>query len=169
MVGWHYWLDGHEFEQALGVDDGQGGLAMLQSMGLHSRKWLSNWTDNNSMLIFWKTAKLWLSIFSFFSPRCHACNVCFLTRNQTNGLPGNSHYTSFKCQYHLAFLLYGMVPRPLPQSSVSWQELCMLGMPYSLFDLSCTTTFQSTACLTLSILFSKVSFFNTFSQVYILL
>ena len=23
MVGWHHWLDGHEFEQALRVDDGQ--------------------------------------------------------------------------------------------------------------------------------------------------
>ena len=27
MVGWHHQLDGHEFEQALGVGDGQGGLA----------------------------------------------------------------------------------------------------------------------------------------------
>ena len=27
MVGWHHWLYGHEFEQALGVGDGQGGLA----------------------------------------------------------------------------------------------------------------------------------------------
>ena len=26
MVGWHQRLDGHEFEQAPGVDDGQGGL-----------------------------------------------------------------------------------------------------------------------------------------------
>ena len=26
MVGWHHWLDGHEFEQALGIGDGQGGL-----------------------------------------------------------------------------------------------------------------------------------------------
>ena len=26
MVGWHYQLDGHEFEQALGVGDGQGSL-----------------------------------------------------------------------------------------------------------------------------------------------
>ena len=26
MVGWHYRLDEHEFEQAPGVDDGQGGL-----------------------------------------------------------------------------------------------------------------------------------------------
>ena len=27
MIGWHHWLNGHEFEQALGVGDGQGGLA----------------------------------------------------------------------------------------------------------------------------------------------
>ena len=26
MVGWHHRLSGHEFEQALGVDDGQGSL-----------------------------------------------------------------------------------------------------------------------------------------------
>ena len=32
MFGWHHQLDGHEFEQALGVGDGQGSL-MLQSMG----------------------------------------------------------------------------------------------------------------------------------------
>ena len=27
MVGWHHQLTGHEFEQAPGVDDGQGGLS----------------------------------------------------------------------------------------------------------------------------------------------
>ena len=27
MVGWYHWLYGHEFEQALGVGDGQGSLA----------------------------------------------------------------------------------------------------------------------------------------------
>ena len=27
MAGWHHQLNGHEFEQALGVVDGQGGLA----------------------------------------------------------------------------------------------------------------------------------------------
>ena len=30
MVGWHHQLDGHEFQQALGVGDEQ---EMLQSMG----------------------------------------------------------------------------------------------------------------------------------------
>ena len=27
MVGWHHWLYEHKFEQAPGVDDGQGNLA----------------------------------------------------------------------------------------------------------------------------------------------
>ena len=33
MIGWHHRLDGHEFEQALGVDDGQGGLVCCSSWG----------------------------------------------------------------------------------------------------------------------------------------
>ena len=33
MVGWHHQLDGHEFEQALGVGDGQGSLACCNSWG----------------------------------------------------------------------------------------------------------------------------------------
>ena len=33
MVGWYQRLDGHEFEQALGVSDGQESLGMLLSMG----------------------------------------------------------------------------------------------------------------------------------------
>ena len=28
MVGWHHQLDGHEFEQALGVGERQGNLSM---------------------------------------------------------------------------------------------------------------------------------------------
>ena len=33
MVGWHHQLNGHEFEQALGVGDGQGGLACYSPWG----------------------------------------------------------------------------------------------------------------------------------------
>ena len=33
MVGWHRPLDGHEFEQVLGVDDGQGNLACCSPWG----------------------------------------------------------------------------------------------------------------------------------------
>ena len=33
MVGWYHWLDGHEFEQALRVGDGQGSLACCSPWG----------------------------------------------------------------------------------------------------------------------------------------
>ena len=33
MVGWHHRLNAHEFEQALGVGDGQGGLACCSPWG----------------------------------------------------------------------------------------------------------------------------------------
>ena len=47
MVGWHHWLDGHEFEQALGVGDGKGSLVCYSSWGHKESdtiEWL-NWTD----------------------------------------------------------------------------------------------------------------------------
>ena len=47
MVGWHHWLNGHEFEQAPGVGDGQGSLGTA----IHgvAKNWtrLSNWTELN--------------------------------------------------------------------------------------------------------------------------
>ena len=33
MVDWHHQLNGHEFEQAPGVGDGQGGLAYCSPWG----------------------------------------------------------------------------------------------------------------------------------------
>ena len=33
MVGWHHQLDGHEFEQGMGVGNGQGGLVCYDSWG----------------------------------------------------------------------------------------------------------------------------------------
>ena len=33
MVGWYHQLDGHEFEQTLGVGDGQGSLASCSPWG----------------------------------------------------------------------------------------------------------------------------------------
>ena len=46
MVGWHHQLNGHEFEQALGVGDGQGSLEFCSPWGckeLDMTEWL-NWT-----------------------------------------------------------------------------------------------------------------------------
>ena len=33
MAGWHHQLNGHEFEQALGVGDGQGSLTCCNPWG----------------------------------------------------------------------------------------------------------------------------------------
>ena len=47
VAGWHYQRDGHEFEQALGVGDGQGSLV---SCSPWSWTWLSDWTELNWLL-----------------------------------------------------------------------------------------------------------------------
>ena len=39
MVGWHQWLNGHEFEQTLGHSEGQGSLARCSSWVAKSRTW----------------------------------------------------------------------------------------------------------------------------------
>ena len=47
MIGWHHWLDGHEFEQALGVDNGQGSLEYWGPCG-HKESDMTdqlNWTE----------------------------------------------------------------------------------------------------------------------------
>ena len=46
MVGWHHWLNGHEFEQAPGVGDGQGGLVCCSPWGpieSDTTEWLNSY------------------------------------------------------------------------------------------------------------------------------
>ena len=47
MAGWHHRLDGHEFERAPGVGDGQGGLACCSPWGCKESDTSErlNWTD----------------------------------------------------------------------------------------------------------------------------
>ena len=52
-VGWHHWLDGQEFEQALGVGDGQGSLVCCSLWGWKESdmtEWLNwmNWDESSS-------------------------------------------------------------------------------------------------------------------------
>ena len=56
MVEWHHRRNRHEFEQALGVGDGQGSLASCSPWGSQSQPQLSNWTElmqNNDILLFY--------------------------------------------------------------------------------------------------------------------
>ena len=51
MVGWHHWLDGHEFERSPGIGDRQGSLACYSPWG-HKQLDMTeqlNWTDVMNM------------------------------------------------------------------------------------------------------------------------
>ena len=49
MVGWHHWLNGHEFEQTPGVGDGHGGLLCYSPWGrkVSDTTEQLNWTELN--------------------------------------------------------------------------------------------------------------------------
>ena len=49
MVGWHHWVNWHEFEWTLGVGDGQGSLACCIHGVAKSQTRLSDWTELNWM------------------------------------------------------------------------------------------------------------------------
>ena len=46
MVGWHHWLNGHEFEQAPGDSERQGRLALCSPLG-HKESDMTEWLNNN--------------------------------------------------------------------------------------------------------------------------
>ena len=60
MVGWHHRLDGHNFEQALGDDEGQGSQACCSPWGCKE----SDMTEqlNNSMIQSHQKIYLGLSV-----------------------------------------------------------------------------------------------------------
>ena len=73
MVRWHHWLDGHEFEQAPGVGNGQGSLACCSPWG-HKESDMTermNWTEkvtyflSSSQSSLFQRCAVWLYIFDF--------------------------------------------------------------------------------------------------------
>ena len=75
MAGWHYQLNGHEFEWTPGVGDGQGGLACCDSWGHKELDTIErlNWTDFTQIVtllpcqVLSKHLKLWVSLCPFVS------------------------------------------------------------------------------------------------------
>ena len=59
MVGWHHWLNGHEFEQPPGDGEGQGNLACWSLWGrkLSDTTWQLN---NDKRIIQWNSVSHWL-------------------------------------------------------------------------------------------------------------
>ena len=72
MVGWHHWLDGHEFEQALGVGDGQGSLACCSPWG-HKESDMTERLKNNKAH---QCATSWTKPF-FSVPSAHIMSITY--------------------------------------------------------------------------------------------
>ena len=60
VAGWHHWLNGHEFEEALGVGDGQGSLHGMQSQTVR-HDWATEITELN-----WWIKPLWTFLYKSF-------------------------------------------------------------------------------------------------------
>ena len=75
MARWHHWLDGHKFEQALGVGDGQGSLACCSPWGRKESDMteIVNWTEVGN--IPWKNFKWFENILST-TVACQNITLC---------------------------------------------------------------------------------------------
>ena len=66
MVGWHHWLNGHEFEQTLGDSEGQGSLVCCSPWSckqLDMTKQLNNQTHTHIYFIPTPTITISINIF----------------------------------------------------------------------------------------------------------
>ena len=55
-VGWHHWLDGHEFKQASGAGEGQGSLVYCSPWGLRvGHNWVTelDWLTESRSMVAW--------------------------------------------------------------------------------------------------------------------
>ena len=69
MVGWHHRLDGHEFEQALGIGEGQGGLVRCSPWGCKESDRTEHLNNNNDLISNWMNEWIPVLIFSLFTVR----------------------------------------------------------------------------------------------------
>ena len=87
MVGWHHWLNGHEFEQAPRVDDGQGSLVCYSPWGCKESELAGtelklvtelNWTQCQNWLLP-NSCEFWIFFFEIFlsSSTFSSSALCF--------------------------------------------------------------------------------------------
>ena len=71
MVGWHHQLNGHEFEQAPGVSDGQGSLGCCSPWGLKEldKTERLNWTEDPLYYL------LFSPVFARLFPSNYICQI----------------------------------------------------------------------------------------------
>ena len=87
MVGWHHWLNGHEFEEAPGVGDGQGTLACYSPWGCKESDIAERLNNNkkhlrtccNLLVVIEMQIKQWDHIGSVHQERWHIRTICLIT------------------------------------------------------------------------------------------
>ena len=70
MVGWHHWLNRHDFEQAPGDGEGQGSLPYYSPWG-HKELDTSEWLNNKSCKYLLEWQALGRGCVNFFLPVIH--------------------------------------------------------------------------------------------------
>ena len=101
MVGWHHWLNGHGFEQAPGIGEGQESLECCSPRGSKKSdmiEQLNNWIQK---------ARFFLLLF-----------VCFLSVISCWQVAG---FFSTRCGIYRAFLVVQMV-KNLPAMQQTWVQ-----------------------------------------------
>ena len=110
MVGWHQWLNGHEFEQAPAVSDAWGSLACCSSWG-HKKSDMTeqpNWTDDTSIFNFLRNHH---SVFLIDHTSLHSLIVqdssLFSASLPTliSCLFADGHSNKSSCGFHLYYIL----------------------------------------------------------------
>ena len=125
MVGWHHRLNGHEFEQTLGVGDGQGSLACCSPWGCKESDMAQRlkWTELNSSFVS----------LGKFIPRYLILFVAMV-----NGID------SLITLSDLSFIVYTNVsdfcvlisyPATLPNSLISSNNFLILSLGFSMYSI----------------------------------
>ena len=85
MVGWHHWLNGHEFGWTPGVGDGQAGLVCCSSWGHKESKTTEqlNWTDSSGTQIRKSLTRLAIWSQQYFKRIMHHDYIRFIPGMQT--------------------------------------------------------------------------------------
>ena len=74
MVGWHYWLNGHDFEQVLRDGEGQGSLAYCTPR-VHKKSDMTEWLNNNRIIKSYKICNTCVHIFLFLIKNLSIINI----------------------------------------------------------------------------------------------
>ena len=101
MVGWHPWLNGHEFERALGVGDGQGDLVCYSPWGRKESDTTERLNNNNN-----KSYRMWQYVIIIFDLIIMKVSLVSLHRElASNKNPENSESLMRNQKWKIAGIL----------------------------------------------------------------